>query len=226
MKKDTSRIISRDDPAHRGQSEYTPSFLRVYDRLVLGVFTTFVWRCPSRRIVDHYNQHLQQRHLDVGPGTGYFLRHATRPDGFELTLADPNRYVLAHAARRLRDLEPELVEANVLEPLPVEGPFDSAAMNFVLHCLPGPMPAKAPAVRHVAATLTPEGTLFGATIICDDEHHNALSRALMRSNNRRRIFGNADDSIASLHDTLDASFTTVDITVVGTVAVFAAHGPR
>ncbi|MGH2394333.1 MAG: hypothetical protein ACRDGH_12730, partial [Candidatus Limnocylindria bacterium] len=28
-----------DDPAYRGQGEYSPFFLRIYDPLILGVFT-------------------------------------------------------------------------------------------------------------------------------------------------------------------------------------------
>ena len=31
--------MERDDPAYKGQREYTPFFLRIYDPLILGVFT-------------------------------------------------------------------------------------------------------------------------------------------------------------------------------------------
>lgn len=58
------------------------------------------------------------------------------------TLADPNVNVLGHASLRLRNLDITTIEADVLKPLPVDGPFDSAALNGVLHCLPGPLPRK------------------------------------------------------------------------------------
>lgn len=59
---------------------------------------------------------------------------------------------------------PVTVKADVLEPLPVDGPFESAALAYVLHCLPGPEERKAAAVRNVAAVLGDEGILFGATV--------------------------------------------------------------
>ena len=40
---------------------------------------------------------------------------------------------------RLRHLDTTAVEADVCKPLPVDGPFDSAALHLVIHCLPGPL---------------------------------------------------------------------------------------
>lgn len=94
--------MKRDDPAYPGQREYTPLFLRIYDPLILGFFTSVVWRCPTNRLLDGYRRHLGHRHLDVGPGTGYFLDRAGIPDGSPVTLLDPNVHVLDHASRRLR----------------------------------------------------------------------------------------------------------------------------
>ena len=45
------------------------------------------------------------------------------------------------------------------------GPFDSAALSYVLHCLPGPQSQKAAAIRNAAAVLAPEGVLFGGTVL-------------------------------------------------------------
>ena len=139
--------MDRNDPAYEGQREYTPLFLRLLrppgpGRLrpshlaVLGV----------AHLVEGYRRHVGRRHLDVGPGTGYFLARAGFPDASPVTLLDPNENVLAHASHRLRNLDVTTIEADVLKPLPVDGPFDSAALNGVLHCLPGPLPNKAAAV--------------------------------------------------------------------------------
>ncbi len=65
--------MDRDDPAYRGQSDYTRPLLRVCDPLVLGFAARFIWRCPTGRLVEGYRRHIRERHLDVGPGTGYFL---------------------------------------------------------------------------------------------------------------------------------------------------------
>jgi SAM-dependent methyltransferase len=218
--------MDRDDPAYEGQREYSPVFLRIYDPLILGLFSPFVWRCPTTRLVDGYRAHVGQRHLDVGPGTGYFLERASLPDRSPVTLLDPNVNVLAHASRRLQRLDVTTVEADVLKPLPVEGPFDSAALNGVLHCLPGPLTRKAVAVANVATVLDATGVLFGASILGDSGRHTWLARSMLRANNRRGTFDNLDDTEDGLREILEASFERVEMETVGSMAIFAATNPR
>jgi ubiquinone/menaquinone biosynthesis C-methylase UbiE len=222
-------VIDPTDPAYAGQREFTPAFLRVYDALVLGFYCSVVWRCPAGRIVEQYARHVGRRHLDVGPGTGYFLERARLPVGAEMTLLDPNPHVLAHARRRLAGLRPapdvSAIKADVLRPLPLppEQRFDSAALSFVVHCLPGPMPRKAAAIRNVAAALEVGGVLFGATVLGTSARHTWLSRLALRGVNRRGIFSNLCDSEKGLRAILGESFEEVDIEIVGSAAVFAAR---
>ena len=218
--------MDRDDAAYEGQREYTPLFLTIYDPLILGFFAPVVWRCPAARLVDGYRRHLGHRHLDVGPGTGYFLARADIPDGSPITLLDPNPHVLAHASRRLQRLDVTTIEADVCKPLPVQGPFDSAALSGVLHCLPGPLPRKAAAVANVAAVLAPTGVLFGASILGDPGHNTRLSRSVLRANNRRGTFDNLDDTQEGLCEILEASFEQVEVETLGSMAIFAATNPR
>ena len=114
------------DPSYAGQHFYSRWFLEIYDPLVLGVFAMHVWRCPTHLLVQHYSRHLARRHLDVGPGTGFFLERASRPPDFNLSLLDPNQNVLAHSARRLARLNPVLLHADVTRPLELRQRFDSA----------------------------------------------------------------------------------------------------
>ncbi len=133
--------MKRDDPAYAGQKHYTPGLLKIYDPLVLGFFASVVWRCPVEGLVENYNHHVGRQHLDVGPGTGYFLEHARLPKGARVTLVDPNPNVLAHASRRLSHLDVSVIEADVCKPLVdrVDNRlFDSVALNLVFHCLPRP----------------------------------------------------------------------------------------
>ncbi len=218
--------MDRDDPAYEGQREYTPLFLRVYDPLILGVFAPVVWQCPTTRLVEAYRRHTGHRHLDVGPGTGYFLERAGLPDGSHVTLLDPNAHVLDHASRRLRRLDVTTVEADVLKPLPIAGPFDSAALNGVLHCLPGPLPRKAGAVANVAAVLAPGGILFGSSILGNAGRHTWLGRRILEANNRRGTFDNLGDTEEGLGEILEGLFERVELETVGTMAVFAATSPR
>ena len=213
-------------PPTTGQREYTPLFLRIYDPLILGFFTPVVWRCPTTRLVEGYRRHLGHRHLDVGPGTGYFLERAGLPDGSPVTLLDPNVHVLDHASRRLQRLDITAVEADVCKPLPVDGPFDSAALNGVIHCLPGPLPRKAAAVANVAAVLTPTGVLFGASILGLSGRTYPVVANLLKANNRRGTFDNLDDTQEGLGEILEASFERVELATVGSMAIFAATGPR
>jgi SAM-dependent methyltransferase len=221
-----SSSMERDDPAYAGQREYTPLFLRIYDPLILGFFTPVLWRCPTARLVEGYRRHVGHRHLDVGPGTGYFLERAGLPDGSAITLLDPNLNVLDLASRRLRRLDITTVEADVLKPLPVDGPFDSAALNGVLHCLPGPLPRKASAIANVAAVLEPAGVLFGASILGLSGRHTWLGRRILGGNNRRGTFDNLGDTEEGLGEILRASFESVELATVGSMAIFAATNPR
>ena len=218
--------MDRDDPAFRGQADYTRALLRVYDPFVLGFAARFVWRCPTARLLDGYRKHIRDRHLDVGPGTGYFLERSGLPDESRVTILDPNRNVLDHASSRLGRLDITAIEGDVLKPLSVDGPFDSAALNLVIHCLPGPLTRKAAAVSNVAAVLAPTGVLFGASVLGTTGPHTWFSRRVLDAFNRRGAFDNRTDTEVGLADMLAASFERVELEVVGSIAIFAATGPR
>ncbi len=218
--------MDRDDPAYGGQREYTRPLLMLYDPVVLGALARVVWRCPPSRLIQGYREHIRDRHLDVGPGTGYFLERSGLPDGSPVTILDPNANVLDHATRRLRRLDVTAVDADVLKPLPIGGPFDSAALHLVIHCLPGPLPRKAAAVAHVAAVLAPDGVLFGASVLGTSGPHTWLSRRVLDAFNRRHAFDNLTDSEEGLRDILAASFEQVELETVGSIAIFAATSPR
>jgi SAM-dependent methyltransferase len=218
--------MDRHDPAYRGQADYTRALLAAYDPIVLGVVAGLVWRCPTPRLLEGYRKHVREPHLDVGPGTGYFLEKSGLPDGSPVTILDPNSNVLRHVARRVRRLDVTPVQADVLKPLPIAGPFESAALNLVIHCLPGPLGRKAQAVSNVAAVLAPNGVLFGASVLGTAGDQTWLSRRVLSAFNRRGAFGNLDDTEEGLGSTLAASFERVELETVGAIAIFAATTPR
>jgi hypothetical protein len=123
-------------------------------------------------------------------------------------------------------LDVTAVEADVCKPLPLDGPFESAALNGVIHCLPGPLPRKAAAVANVAAVLAPSGVLFGASILGTSGRHTWLSRNALNANNRRGVFDNLGDTEEGLGQILRASFEQVELETIGSMAVFAARNPR
>jgi SAM-dependent methyltransferase len=218
--------MNRDDPAYRGQADYSRPLLALYDPIVLGPVARFVWRCPTGRLVERYRRHVRSPHLDVGPGTGYFLDRSGLPDGSPVTILDPNRTVLDHAARRLARLDVTTVEADVLKPLPIADEFESAALHLVLHCLPGPLERKARAVENVAAVLAPTGVLFGASVLGRSGRHTWPARRVLGAFNRRGVFDNLDDTEEGLREILEASFDHVELETIGSIAGFAATGPK
>ena len=168
--------MDRDDPAYRGQSDYTPSRPQAVRPVRPRVRRAVRLAVPDEPAGRAISRHIRDGHLDVGPGTGYFLERSGLPEGSQVTILDPNPNVLRHVSRRLERLDVTAVEADVLKPLPVAGPFDSAALHLVIHCLPGPMSRKAVAVANVAAVLAPTGVLFGASVLGTSGSHTWLAR--------------------------------------------------
>jgi hypothetical protein len=60
----------------RGVAIYNRRVLRLYDLVVVHLSNSLVWRCSRHRQLAQYEANLGARHLDVGPGTGWYLAHA------------------------------------------------------------------------------------------------------------------------------------------------------
>lgn len=210
-----------------GHAFYTRRSLAVYDLAILGYFSRVAWRCPASRIVDHYNRHVSGNHLDVGVGTGYFLDHCQLPPPSErprLALMDISTSCLEVASKRVARFDPEIIEANVLEPIAYDGPrFDSVGLNYVLHCLPGDIGSKAVALDHLIALANPGAWLFGATLLHDGVDRSWLARKVMDRNNSHGIFSNADDTLDGLRSALSDRLSDSSVQVVGCVGIFAGR---
>ncbi|NHU42982.1 class I SAM-dependent methyltransferase [Rhodococcus sp. A14] len=207
-----------------GAEKYSRAVLAAYDTFVLKWSNTYAWRYPRERLLTHYDTHLGGRHLDIGPGTGWYLHQATSSAAApEITLMDLNTNTMAMTAGRPadRNITPEVHTGSILAPIdPTVGVFDSVAANFVFHCVPGTWAQKGRAFGH-------DGVFFGSTILGTGVQHNLFGRALCALyNGPIKAFDNSADDPGGLRTALSAAFDTVDITVVGTVAVFAAHRPR
>ncbi|OLB73293.1 MAG: hypothetical protein AUI14_26775 [Actinobacteria bacterium 13_2_20CM_2_71_6] len=128
-----------DDPeVLAGQAIYRRRVLSSYDLVVLRLSNPLLWRCRTSRILRQYDL-VGADHLELGVGTGYYLDRCAFPvPEPRITLLDLNAETLRYTAQRLARYRPDLVRANVLEPLPVpRHHFDSVALNYLLHCVPG-----------------------------------------------------------------------------------------
>lgn len=205
---------------------YTKFVLSIYDRYVIQFSNSFVWQCPSARILEVYNQHVSANHLDIGVGTGYFLDHCRFPTPTpRIALLDLNPNTLDTTYHRLQRYQPETYVGDVLEPIALPSPgFDSIGLNYVLHCLAGDMSHKSAVFQNLRPLLNPNGVLFGSTILGEGVPHNFLARKLRQGYNARGIFGNRHDNVDDLDAALAANFTAHAIEIRGCVALFHATG--
>ncbi len=208
-----------------GQAVYTKRTLGAYDFVVLGVSNRFFWKCPTPRLVEHYNRYVTPNHLDVGVGTGYFLdncsisSHAPR-----IALMDLNQNTLDFASQRITRYKPETYLRNVLEPISIDAAkFDSVGINYLLHCVPGTIESKAAAFDHLKALMNPNGVLFGATLLQGDVPRNWFAKRLMDFNNKKGIFSNQHDNLEGLKQALCQRFREVSVEIVGCAALFSAR---
>lgn len=211
-----------------GHAFYTKRSLAVYDLAILGCFSRVAWKCPARRVLAHYDTHVSANHLDVGVGTGYFLDRCTYPSAPpRLALMDLNTVCLEVAADRVARYRPEIYEANVLEPLTIDAvKFDSIGMNYLLHCVPGTIRAKAVVFEHLKALANPGATMFGATLLHDGVRRNWMARQVMARNNRHGIFSNTDDDLDGLEWALAQYLTDTEVSVEGCVGLFSGRVPQ
>lgn len=208
-----------------GARVYSPLVLRMYDWWVLGFSNRYAWRCPTRSVLlPFFQKHLSENHLDVGVGTGYFLKNSMLPSKQRITLLDLNRNSLESACTKIAHLQPLLIQEDILNPRGAleQRTFDSISLFGLLHCLPGDMPAKAPVFEFLSRHLSTNGTLYGVSVLGDCVAHNWLGSRLMKLYNKKGIFGNQCDTLTELQSTLSRYFTKVTVTQHGKVALFTA----
>jgi hypothetical protein len=112
-----------------------------------------------------------------------------------------------------------------MTPIPGGERFDSISLFYLLHCLPGPLDAKAAIFGNLKHNLQPDGVLFGATILGDEAGHNGFGRKLMDVYNKKGIFGNRHDTQVGFEGHLRQHFRDVTLKREGRVLLFRAAQP-
>jgi SAM-dependent methyltransferase len=218
-------IYGTDGDASKGAAVYTPLALALYDLAVLRISNSFVWECDSHVLLDFYNQHISDKHLDIGVGTGYFLDKCRFPSTAPtIALFDLNPHSLARSAKRLRRYNPSCYLGNALQRIDISmSGFDSISLNYLLHCLPGNLASKSIVFEHVKPLLRDGGVIFGSTILGEGVRHNPLAKKLMKIYNAKGIFSNLSDRRSDLESGLKAHFDEHTIHIAGCVALFSAR---
>lgn len=213
------------EQVNAGQAVYTKKNLAVYDLFVLGISNRYIWKCPSARIEEHYNQHLSSNHLDVGVGTGYFLDRCRFPSASpRIALIDLNYNTLEYVSKRISRYEPETYKQNILEPILKDiQPFDSVGINYLLHCLPGSLLEKAIVFDNLEPLMNPGAVIFGSTILHGGVTRNWAAKELMNFYNKKGIFSNATDNLKDLRLILERRLNNLSIETIGCVALFSGN---
>ncbi len=207
-----------------GQAVYSKAMLATYDLFVLGLSNRFMWKCPTPRLLAHYNAHVSSSHLDLGVGTGFFLDRCAFPNNPRIVLVDLNPNCLEATARRISRYQPKTYRRNVLEPLELdEERFDSIGMNYLLHCVPGNIRTKAVVFDHIDRYLNPRGVVFGSTLLQGGVLRSAGAKRLMNFYNSKGIFSNVEDDLADLQAQLTKRFGESKVDVVGCAALYWAR---
>ncbi|GAB2939560.1 class I SAM-dependent methyltransferase [Rhodococcus aerolatus] len=209
-----------------GAGAYTRLILGVYNLGVVRLSNSFIWRCPRHELLAAYRDNVAPTHLDVGPGTGWYLDRLAMPPT-SITLVDLNPNSLEVSQKALARLAPTAIEADVLTPLDDVPPgFGSIGATHLFHCVPGDWSEKGIAFGHLADKLADDGVFFGATVLGTGVHHTPPARLVMRAYQRLGAFNNQGDSRDGLEAELRKYFEDVVVRCVGSVALFEARTPR
>ena len=216
--------VITQDAVRRGAAVYSRPVLAIYDIFVLGFTNTFVWRCPSRYILDFYDQNVSNKHLDVGVGSGYFLDRCRFPSSApQIALLDLNENSLQKTAKRLRRYHPASYRRSVLEPIELgDSGFGSIGLNYLLHCIPGNMISKRAVFENLKPLLRDNGVIFGTTILGKGVRRSWLANLYMKIFNSVGVFSNYDDRRDDLEVALSTTFGRYEVTTRGCIAFFRA----
>lgn len=208
-----------------GHAIYTKQILPLYDLMVHGISNRLAWKCPTKRLLKHYNQMVTANHLDVGVGTGYFLDRCKFPSQTpRVALMDLNSNTLEFTSRRIARYNPKTYCRNILDPINLNvEKFDSVGINYVLHCVPGNLKTKSVALDYLKALMNPNAVLFGSTILQGGVSINWLAKRLMASYNKKGIFSNQHDNLEDLKSALNQRFKDISVEVIGCVALFSGR---
>ena len=205
-----------------GHRIYTSRTLAFYDSIVLSFSNELLWQCPTRKLLDQFNKYVSNNHLDIGVGSGFFLNHCNFPtQAPRIGLMDLNTEALKYTAARISHYHPEIYVQNILDPIVFnQNKFDSISMNYLLHCLPGPIDRKSVVFDHINVLANPGALYFGATIL---NSQSWAAKKLMAFYNKRGIFSNSSDTVKDLEEALEKRFSIISFEIIGCVALFCGR---
>ena len=168
----------------------------------------------EKHIFEHHFQKYSRNHLEIGPGTGYFLQR--RYPISHLTLMDINKDTLDYTRHNLKGNYPHIsvMEHDIFKKPKRLDRVQSVGINYVLHCVPGRLDTKLECLVnniHVGR----DTTFFGATVIQDDTNQTFLSKTELYLLNKYKIFYNQNDYIRNGIDVFEKHGFSYDYNHIG-----------
>ena len=202
------------------RSNFVSSSIKFYDYLVNDINCNYAWRCNKTNIFDLYRKNLKPNHLEIGPGSGYFLLPKHHNKKIEnLYLMDINYPILNHSHTQLKNHFPNVypIKHNIFENSLKFFDFQSVGINYVLHCVPGSLENK---MEKLIENLPNNVSIFGSTVINDYDKQTNLSKLELMFLNKFGIFNNYDDYSNSFIKFVDSNKLNFNTQIIGNVLIF------
>tara|TARA_Y100000991_G_C21955959_1_gene342079 strand:+ start:513 stop:1394 length:882 start_codon:yes stop_codon:yes gene_type:complete len=170
------------------KTKFNQLIMKNYDFFVNHINCKYVWECDQRNIIDMYKKNIRSNHVEIGPGTGYFLKEHKFNN---LTLIDVNRDILLECKKNLEKncKNINIINKNVFEKnnkIALNN-YDSLGINYVLHCVPNNLSIS---VDNLINNIPKKNyKIFGSTVIPNRNTYNLASLEIFLLN-KMKIFNN------------------------------------
>ena len=191
----------------------------MYDIIVNDVNCRYVWKCEKNHIFNLYKQNISKNHLEIGPGTGYFLKNYSFSN---LTLMDVNEDTLSFSKNQLKAQSKKIqnFHHDIFKQKKYVKDIDSVGVNYVLHCVDGKLEDK---LDRLAKNLITDRDviIFGASIIQKEQEKNKITEAELYFLNQMNIFHNQYDYASNAIRYFEKNKIKYNYNVIGNVFLFS-----
>ena len=135
-----------------------------YDYFVNNINCKYVWKCDQRYIKKLYANNITNKHLEIGPGTGYFIK---KYQFNNLHLVDINQDILNNSEKNLYNncQNIKIHNQNIFEyNNKINEDITSIGMSYVLHCVSNNLDISLDNLVDNIKTNN-QITIFGSTVI-------------------------------------------------------------
>ena len=195
------------------KSKFNNFVLKNYDFFVNHINCKYVWRCDQQNITNKYNRNISKNHIEIGPGTGYFLKDY---EFNNLTLIDVNTNILSECKKNLEKncKNINIINTNVFEKnnkIAVNH-CESVGLNYVLHCVPNNLSIS---INNLVNNIPKKNyQLFGSTVIPPENKYNLANLEIFILN-KMKIFNNKKHSEEDISSYINKNFHKNKINKIG-----------